>query len=108
MVTKQMIALALSAYLDWVSKGAEEGGVFCRGSALCCNVHHHLIRVQDSSIRSHQIIGMMGDLFKADGLHPSFPFGGIELYDHEGDNESYHLNIDRLEWARSFVQRYAK
>lgn len=94
----------LQAWIDWVDAGAAECDSFTRYNGLCNNLTHWSISQRGAyDEAAGDAEECLLDLFKADGLDETYPFGGQSAYDEDRSNGTHHLNPARLAWVRSKV-----
>jgi hypothetical protein len=93
----------LSAYLEWVDAGAEEGKPFARRWGLCSNL---IDWSRTQGAEDHRALeDALDGLFAADGLDQCYPFGFDESFEAR-ERETQHLNQARIAWVRSKVAQY--
>jgi len=88
----------LSAYLEWVDAGAQDGKPFSRRVGLCSNFRCSAFCEFD--------IDEIKRVCMADGLDENYPFGGEDQYGVEQSGYTMYLNPARIQWVRSKVAQF--
>lgn len=85
----------LADWLAWVENGAPQFEPYSRGYGLCSNTDYY-----SEAESGNALIDALGAAFDEDDLDRDYPFGR-KAYDNASDNDTMHLDEDRLAWVRS-------
>lgn len=77
----------LKDWLDWVDRGAPEGGPYYRTYGLCTNICHY------NPIPFEEISDNLSNIFSS-----RYPFG-LANYSSRAREKTQHLDPARLEWV---------
>lgn len=102
------LQLFYQAIHEWIVAGLPEDPVrnphgFITNAGLCANV----VYFGRSQGYSNTDIGIakveMRNLFKKAGLSAVFPFGGLEIYDHQRTTKTIYQSQQRLDWIKDHL-----
>lgn len=91
---EKMVLAFLREWLAWAEAGGHDYSNFSRGDALC-----------DAFLWwTGSMMELPDDLF-SEFQDVAYPFGGKDVYNHELDNDTMHLNPLRLAWVRETIAK---
>jgi len=88
----------LAHWLNWAKTGKPTDGGYDPGLGLCYNLD---VYAREAGIDEDDLYDDLIEMFRADGLDESYPFGGKDVYIKEADEDTMNLNLLRLAWVRS-------
>jgi hypothetical protein len=95
----------LTAYIEWIESGAQEGAPFTREYGLCVNVERFV--ASGGYETEKKIVRELKHMFENDGLDKKYPFGEGEYWD-RAYLLTNHQHQPRIDWVRAALKAAAE